>query len=183
MRAAAQDRCFVSIFGARDRSSAIWVVDTATNAMASVIAEGLAGGITGLAHDPAGADHLLPDLTADKAFDAGSRVLEPLAAAGNTAVIPPKGNRRAPRDFDRELYKTRHPIENFFARLKPFRAIATRYDKTACNFLGAVHRGDGIGRPPHPRVIRRTRRPGSGSGGGRICRGTWRWWRWYRTGR
>jgi transposase len=43
------------------------------------------------------------------------------------------------RDYDKELYKARHLIENFFAKLKLFRAIATRYDKTARNFLAAVH--------------------------------------------
>ena len=98
----------------------------------------------GQAHDLAGADHLLPGmqadtLIADKAFDADERVLEPLAAAGKTAVIPSKANRRVKRDHDRDLYKARHLIENFFAKLKQFRAIATRYDKTARNFLGAVH--------------------------------------------
>ena len=40
---------------------------------------------------------------------------------------------------DRHLYKARHLIENFFARLKHYRAIATRYDKTAVAFLGAIH--------------------------------------------
>ena len=54
-------------------------------------------------------------LIADKAFDADVRVLAPLAAAGKTAVIPPKANRRLPRDFDRGIYKARHLIENFFA--------------------------------------------------------------------
>ena len=78
-------------------------------------------------------------LIADKAFDADQRVREPLAAAGKTAVIPPKANRCSPPPFDRELYKARHLIENFFAKIKQFRAIATRYDKTARNFLAAVH--------------------------------------------
>ena len=55
------------------------------------------------------------------------------------AVIPPKANRRVQREYDKELYKARYLIENFFARLKQFRAIATRYDKTARNFLAAVH--------------------------------------------
>jgi transposase len=77
-------------------------------------------------------------LIADKAYDADKRVLEPLAQAGKTAVIPPKANRKLQRDYDAELYKARHLIENFFAKLKQFRAIATRYDKTARNFLGAV---------------------------------------------
>jgi transposase len=95
-------------------------------------------------HDLVGADHLLPEmqadmLVADKAFDADERVLEPLVAAGKNAVIPPKANRRKRRRFDRHIYKARHLIENFFAKLKQFRAIATRYDKTARNFLGAIH--------------------------------------------
>src|SRR5690242_2780832 len=66
---------------------------------------------------------------ADKAFDAGERVLGPLARAGKTAVIPPEANRRNPRPYDRDLYEARHLVENFFARLKQYRAIATRYDK------------------------------------------------------
>ena len=78
-------------------------------------------------------------LIADKAFDADTRVLEPLAAAGKTAVIPPRANRSPLRDYDRRLYGERHLIENFFTKIKQFRAIATRYEKTARNFLAAVH--------------------------------------------
>jgi transposase len=98
----------------------------------------------GEAHDLVGADHLLPQLKAetliaDKAFDAEERVIQPLQAAGMTPVIPPKNCRKSPRHYDRELFKARHLIENFFARLKQFRAIATRYDKTKRNFLAAIH--------------------------------------------
>ena len=98
----------------------------------------------GEAHDLVGADHLLPamqadTLIADKAFDAQERVIEPLLATGKTVVIPPKANRKISRDYDRDLFKARHLIENFFAKLKQFRAIATRYDKTARNFLAAIH--------------------------------------------
>ena len=98
----------------------------------------------GQVHDLAGADDMLPAMQADtligdKAFDADARVLAPLAAAGKMAVIPPKANRRVLRAYDRDLYKARHLIENFFAKLKQFRAIATRYDKTARNFLAAIH--------------------------------------------
>lgn len=98
----------------------------------------------GQAHDLQGADELLPDmqadtLLADKAFDADQRVIQPLLAAGKTAVIPPKRNRKTPRPFDKDIYKARHLIENFYCRLKQFRAIATRYDKTARNFLAAIH--------------------------------------------
>jgi transposase len=78
-------------------------------------------------------------LIADKAFDADKRVIEPLTEAGKTVVIPPRANRKVPRNFDRHIYKARHLIENFFARLKQFRAIATRYDKTARNFLAAIY--------------------------------------------
>jgi transposase len=66
-------------------------------------------------------------------------VIEPLLAAGKTLVIPPKRNRKIKRDFDTEMYKARHLIENFYCKLKQYRAIATRYDKTARNFLGAIH--------------------------------------------
>jgi transposase len=98
----------------------------------------------GQAHDLQGADALLPQmqadaLLADKAFDADERVIKPLLAAGKTFVIPPKSNRKTPRPFDKETYKARHLIENFYCKLKQFRAIATRYDKTARNFLAAIH--------------------------------------------
>ena len=100
----------------------------------------------GQTHDLTGADALLPQmaaavLIADKAYDADDRVLKPLASAGKSAVIPPQQNRTAPRQFDQALYQTRHQIENFFCKLKQFRAIAiaTRYDKTARNFLAALH--------------------------------------------
>jgi len=87
---------------------------------------------------------LLPQLEAktviaDKGFDADERVLDPLKLAGKQAVIPPKANRKVQREHDKELHKARHLIENFFAKLKQFRAIATRYDKTARNFLAAIH--------------------------------------------
>lgn len=98
----------------------------------------------GQAHDLKGADATLPQmqadiLLADKAYDADQRVIEPLLAAGKTAVIPPKSNRKVQRAYDKEMYKARHLIENFYCRLKQFRAIATRYDKTARNFLAAIH--------------------------------------------
>ena len=54
-------------------------------------------------------------------------------------MIPPKANRKLQRDYDKNLYQVRHRIENFFCKLKQFRAMATRYDKTARNFLAAVY--------------------------------------------
>jgi transposase len=96
----------------------------------------------GQVHDLAGADALLPDmeaaiLLADKAYDAEERVIEPLKAAGKTVVIPPKRNRKKPRPYDKVLYEARHLVENFFCWVKQFRGIATRYDKTARNYLAA----------------------------------------------
>ena len=88
----------------------------------------------GQACDLEGADALLADITAtivlaDKGDDAHARVLEPLAKAGKTAVIPSKCTRKNQRSYDKNLYEARHLIENFFAKLKQFRAITTRYDK------------------------------------------------------
>jgi transposase len=98
----------------------------------------------GQAPDIVAADVFLPclearTLIADRAFDADKRVLEPLAARGITAVIPPRRHRVNPQPCDMKLYKRRHLIENFFAKLKQFRAIATRYDKTDRNFIAAIH--------------------------------------------
>ena len=116
-------------------------IHTLVDALGNPVGFHLTGGEV---HDLVGADRLLPEmqagiLIADKAFDADGRVIEPLTSAGKVAVIPPKANRKAPRDYDRHIYKARHLIENFFAKIKQFRAIATRYEKTVRNFLAAVH--------------------------------------------
>jgi transposase len=120
-------------------------LSTKIHALVDALGNPLAFMLTpGQAHDLEGADVLLPQmaagtLLADKAFDADKRVIEPLLAAGKTTVIPPKSNRKIQRHYDKEAYKARHLIENFFCKLKQYRAIATRYDKTARNFLAAIH--------------------------------------------
>ena len=78
-------------------------------------------------------------MLADKAYDAQARVIDKLNEKNMTPVIPSKSNRNNPREYDRYLYKERHLVENFFQKLKQYRAIATRYDKTAQNFLGAIY--------------------------------------------
>ena len=98
----------------------------------------------GQAHDLQGADVLIEQvhaqaLLADKAYDAYERVLQRLEAKSCQPVIPPKSNRKQVRFYDKWLYQARHLVENFFAKLKQYRAIATRYDKTASNFLGAIY--------------------------------------------
>ena len=76
---------------------------------------------------------------ADKAYGAQARVIELLHQTAKVVVIPTKVSRKHRRSYDRHLYRARHLIENFFARLKQYRAIATRYDKTSRNFLGAIY--------------------------------------------
>lgn len=76
-------------------------------------------------------------LIADKAYDADN-LREDLAAQGIQVVIPPRQHRTNPPPFDPILYRQRNLIERAFCRLKDWRAIATRYDKTARNFLAGV---------------------------------------------
>jgi transposase len=96
----------------------------------------------GQAHDLACAEPLIdkvePDaLIADKAYDA-DRFVDTLAKRGITPVIPPKANRKTARPCDFALYCERNLVERFFNQLKHFRAVATRYDKLARNFLAGV---------------------------------------------
>ncbi len=98
----------------------------------------------GQASDLQGADVLLPQVEAnavlaDKAYDALQRVILPLIQRGIEVVIPPKANRLESRFYDKALYQARHLVENFFAKLKQFRGIATRYDKRSLNFLGGIY--------------------------------------------
>ena len=69
-------------------------------------------------------------LLADNAFDA-DWLLQDLDERCATAVIPPKTNRKIQRNYDAEVYKWRHLVEDYFAKIKEFRGIATRCDKTA----------------------------------------------------
>ena len=76
-------------------------------------------------------------LLADKGYDANN--LRAAVAARNAwANIPPKSNRKDPICFSKHLYKARNLVERFFNKIKQFRRIATRFDKTAENFLAAV---------------------------------------------
>ncbi len=104
--------------------------------------------LPGQKHDPAGTPRVTAGLsfgalTADRAFDA-DRLLKELEERGAEAVIPPRKNRRQIRDYDRDMYGQRHQIENFFAKIKEFRAIATRYDKTDTSFAAAIYPAAGL---------------------------------------
>ncbi len=53
-------------------------------------------------------------------------------------MIPPKSNRRDPRDYDRHTYKERNLVERFWSKAKHYRRVATRFEKKAVNFLAFV---------------------------------------------
>ena len=94
--------------------------------------------LPGQAHDLRGTAALTyglrcSQLLADRAFDA-DWLRDALNGAGIEPVIPPKSNRRVPAEFDREVYKWRHLIENFFGKLKEYRGIAMRCCKTDESF-------------------------------------------------
>ena len=96
----------------------------------------------GQAHDLACAEPLIDSvdpgaLLADKAYDADPLIYT-LTQRKITPVIPPKANRKIQRACDYALYCERNLVERFFNKLKHFRAIATRYDKLARNFLAGV---------------------------------------------
>jgi transposase len=74
---------------------------------------------------------------ADKGYDT-DRVLAFIRERDGIPVIPPKVTRAHPGPFDKERYKLRHLIENLIAKLKQFRSLATRYDKTSRNFTAMV---------------------------------------------
>jgi transposase len=74
---------------------------------------------------------------ADKGYDADA-FINHLTERGIKVVIPPKANRKEPRECDFWHYKERHVVECTFGKLKYYRRIATRYDKKAINFMGLL---------------------------------------------
>jgi len=90
---------------------------------------------------PEGADQLQPllvanTLLANKGYAPDQGVIYPLNAEGKSAVISPRHHRKTLRIYDTKLYKARNLIENFFAKLKQYRAIATRYDPSGGGLSG-----------------------------------------------
>jgi transposase len=74
---------------------------------------------------------------ADTAYDA-DHFRAVIAAMGAQAVIPNNPSRSTKLPLDEQLYKERHLVECCFSKLKQFRRVATRYEKTARNFLAIV---------------------------------------------
>ena len=99
----------------------------------------------GQAHDLREADALISGLStgyllADRAFDA-DWLRENLLKRNIIPVIPPKSNRKLPAEFDKETYKWRHLIENYFGKLKENRGIAMRSCKTDQSFKAFISIG------------------------------------------
>jgi transposase len=99
--------------------------------------------LPGQRHDTIGVPPLIEGvafgaLLGDKAFDM-DWLRADLDARGAVAVIPPKANRKTQINLDRDMYGWRHLIENTFAKLKEFRAVATRYDKTDTSYAASIH--------------------------------------------
>ncbi len=77
------------------------------------------------------------EVIADKAYD-NYRIRKYLSERGVVAVIPPKSNSKKPVEHDAKRYRDRHLVENRFTDLKHYRAVATRYAKTASSFESFV---------------------------------------------
>ena len=77
-------------------------------------------------------------LIGDKGYDADG-FIRSLEVRAIKPVIPPKSNRKVKRDCDFALYAERNLVERFFNTIKHFRGIATRYEKTARNYLAGLH--------------------------------------------
>jgi transposase len=97
----------------------------------------------GQAHDGRAAVDMLASLRqgdillGDAAYDSDA-LRQDLAARGAWACVKPMPHRRSVPAFSSFLYRYRNLVERFFNKLKHFRAIATRYDKTPENFLAAI---------------------------------------------
>ncbi len=96
----------------------------------------------GQRHDSVGAPDLIDGLTfaallGDKAFD-NNAMRDELEQRGAEAVIPSKADRKQPIPYDRIKYRWRHIIENYFSKIKEFRSVNTRHDKTERSYKATI---------------------------------------------
>lgn len=80
----------------------------------------------------------IESVLADKGYDSNA-LIEMITALEAQAVIPSRKGRKAPRAYDGELYKERNLVERFFNRIKHYRRVATRYEKSVQNYLSFLH--------------------------------------------
>jgi transposase len=79
----------------------------------------------------------IADVVVDRGYDARA-IVDLIAARGGTAHIPTQRDRKVQRSVEPRIYRQRNLVKHFFNKLKHFRKIATRYEKTARNYLAAV---------------------------------------------
>ncbi|MFH1511790.1 MAG: IS5 family transposase, partial [Bacillota bacterium] len=111
----------------------------------AVDAHGMPVGIlvtAGTTHDSTQASALIDGFSAeyllgDRGYDS-DEIIRQAISQGMIVVIPPKKNRKVQREYDKDLYKLRHLVENLFLKLKAWRGIATRYAKNVASFIAAV---------------------------------------------
>jgi transposase len=94
-------------------------------------------------HDITQAEELTEDISntkllADKAYDS-QEFRDYLEEKNCEAVIPSRSNSKNPRVIDKDLYKERRLVECFFGKLKEFRRVFSRFDKTAISYISYVH--------------------------------------------
>ena len=82
-------------------------------------------------------DAMSTSVLADKGYDSNAVVAQ-IESQGSRAVIPPRRGRLVERPYDRDLFKSRFLVEQFFAKIKRCRRVATRYEKLAVTFLAMV---------------------------------------------
>jgi transposase len=104
--------------------------------------------LPGQRHDSVGVAPLIEGiafdaLLGDKAFDADWLITD-VSERRAKVVISQMPQRRTPLAIDKEIYKGRHLIENFFCKLKEFKRIALRSDKTDDSFRAMIHRGGAV---------------------------------------
>ena len=83
------------------------------------------------------AEHEPRYVIADKGYDS-DELVDLIGQRGSQPVIPTRSNRTTKRQFSRKQYRRRNVVERFVNRIKHYRRIATRYEKTAVNFLGFI---------------------------------------------
>ena len=76
-------------------------------------------------------------LLADKGYDPNA-MREMVANRNTWANIPPKSNPKDPIWVSKYLYLAHNRVERFFNKIKQYRRIATRYNKTAASFIAAL---------------------------------------------
>jgi transposase len=124
----------------RSRGGFSTKIHAVTDALGNPLALVLTGG---QAADIGQAERLIGEFPAeavigDKGYDSDAFV-KAVEERGMQAIIPPRSNRLNPRAYDRHLYKERHLVECFFNKIKHYRRIFSRFEKTAENFMAFLH--------------------------------------------